>query len=76
LAPADPWFARLRDAYLEPWGPDQRETFTLAMRVGRVAYAVAAMRQRAALTGRERADFDSDFSARLRLALVSGVGGG
>jgi hypothetical protein len=32
LARGDPWFARLRDAYLEPWGRpgELRETFELA----------------------------------------------
>src|SRR5262249_7530088 len=27
LPPGDPWFARLRDAYLEPWGSGLTETF-------------------------------------------------
>src|SRR5262249_48041979 len=34
LPAADPWFARLRDAYLEPWGQGLEEAFALALRVG------------------------------------------
>lgn len=45
LSPDDPWFARLRDAYLEPWGEGLREAFALALRVGAFARAIAYMRQ-------------------------------
>jgi class 3 adenylate cyclase len=40
LARGDPWFVRLRDAYLEPWGrpAELRETFELAQRLGAFAY--------------------------------------
>src|SRR5258708_15663181 len=41
LAPGDPWFARLRDAYLEPWGRDLGDAFALAIRVGTFARAIA-----------------------------------
>lgn len=75
LAPGDSWFARLRDAYLEPWGTDLTDTFGLAMRVGAVAHAIAEVRQRSALTGRERDDFDTDFATRLRRALAIAVPG-
>ena len=36
LPRGDPWLARLRDAYLEPWGQpaELRETFALAERLG------------------------------------------
>ena len=36
LPRGDPWLARLRDAYLEPWGrpAELRETFALAERLG------------------------------------------
>lgn len=37
-------FARLRDAYLEPWGA-AAGTFALALRVGWFAYAIAWLRQ-------------------------------
>ena len=69
LDPRNPWFARLRDAYLEPWGPVGRETFDVAMKVGSVAHAVASLRQRDGLAAADRADFDDDFAAVLRLAL-------
>jgi hypothetical protein len=46
LPPNDPWFARLRDAYLEPWGRDLAGTFRLALRVGAFAHTVAWARQR------------------------------
>lgn len=39
LDPADRWFAKLRDAYLEPWGPGLVDAFELAQRVGRSAHA-------------------------------------
>jgi hypothetical protein len=66
LAPTDPWFARLRDAYLEPWGSNLRDTFALAVRVGTFARAIAYIRVRAALPPQERPDFDVDFSIVLR----------
>jgi hypothetical protein len=68
LAGDDPWFARLRDAYLEPWGPGLSPMFTLATGVGTFAHAIAARRQRQALTASERTAFDEDFSVRLRRA--------
>ena len=46
LPPGDPWFERLRDAYLEPWGRGHVETFALALRVGAFAHAFAWARQR------------------------------
>jgi Phosphotransferase enzyme family len=69
LSPSDPWFERLRDAYLEPWGTGLRETFTLAMRVGSIAHAVAWLRQRDALPHEARSDFDAGFAVVLRRAL-------
>ena len=69
LAPEDPWFTRLRDAYLEPWGGELADTFALAAHVGAFAHAIAELRQRAALDERERQDFDEDFAVRLRRAL-------
>jgi hypothetical protein len=70
LAPGDPWFARLRDAYLEPWGRDLRDAFALAVRVGSVARAIAYLRQRAALPPERRPAFDTDFTIVLRRALA------
>jgi Phosphotransferase enzyme family len=70
LTPGDPWFARLRDAYLEPWGRDLNAAFALAVRVGTFARAVAYVRQRAALLPEERPSFDTDFSIVLRRAVA------
>jgi hypothetical protein len=70
MSPADPWFGRLRDAYLEPWGPDLRGTFDLAIRVGAVAHAVAWRRQRDALGPMAGPDFDTGFATVLRRALA------
>jgi hypothetical protein len=69
LKPHDRWLARLRDAYLEPWGSDLAEQFALALRVGRFAHAVAWSRQREFLSPRERAPFDQWFAPVLRRAL-------
>jgi hypothetical protein len=69
LSPSDPWFERLRDAYLEPWGTGLRDTFTLAMQVGSIAHAVAWLRQRDALAPEARSEFDTGFSVVLRRAL-------
>ena len=61
LPASDAWFGRLRDAYLEPWGPGYVDTFHLALRVGTVAHAIAWMRQREALPATWLARFDSAF---------------
>lgn len=73
LPPTDPWFGRLRDAYLEPWGRGTTETFALAIRVGMVAHAIAWMRQRDALPDDAVADFDRWFTIILRRALTCAV---
>jgi phosphotransferase family enzyme len=70
LAPDDAWFARLRDAYLEPWGSGLEETFEIAMRIGCFAHAIAWTRQRDALPPAARPDFDRAFSIILRRALA------
>jgi hypothetical protein len=69
LKPHDRWFARLRDAYLEPWGSDQADKFALALRVGRFAHAVAWSRHREVLSPKEQAPFDEWFAHVLRRAL-------
>jgi hypothetical protein len=71
LAAGDPWFARLRDAYLEPWGPGLTEAFGCALAVGGFARAIAYVRQRAALPPEFLVRFDSDFSTVLRRALAA-----
>jgi hypothetical protein len=70
LEPGDPWFARLRDAYLEPWGRGLEGVFALAMRVGALAHAIAWLRQRDRLSAKERADFDRTFQIVLRRAIA------
>ena len=70
LAPGDPWFHRLRDAYLEPWGTGLEETFEIAMRIGWFAHAIAWTRQRAALSLEARPDFDRAFAIILQRAVA------
>jgi hypothetical protein len=70
LRPGDRWFARLRDAYLEPWGAGLTEAFALAVRIGWVAHAIAWLRQRDFLPVQARPAFDEPFSMILRRALA------
>jgi hypothetical protein len=70
LHPDDPWFARLRDAYLEPWGRGLEGVFALAMRVGIFAHAIAWLRQRDHVAPKGRAEFDSVFPIVLRRAIA------
>ena len=70
LPPADKWFARLRDAYLEPWGHGLAGAFALAIRVGTFAHTFGWARQRDALPEEARPDFDRRFPIVLRRALA------
>ena len=69
LPPGDPWFARLRDAYLEPWGTGLGGVFELALRVGIFAHVIAWGRQRAHLSAADRLEFDRGYPVVLRRAL-------
>jgi hypothetical protein len=69
LPPANAWFDRLRDAYLEPWGSGLGEAFALALRVGAFAHAIAWVRQRDALHEQALPQFDEGFSIVLRRAI-------
>ena len=69
LSSDDPWFERLRDAYLEPWGSGHRGTFDLALRVGGLGHAIAWLHQREALPPEDRPVFDEGFAHILRLGL-------
>lgn len=73
LPPGDPWFDRLRDAYLEPWGRGLREELELAMRVGMVGLMAAWQRHRAAMDAGYRATFDVHFAEQLRRTLARAV---
>lgn len=71
----DPWFARLRDAYLEPWGDRLAPAFECAIRVGRFAHAIAWARQREFVPPEsplppDRSTFDTWFGHILRRALA------
>jgi hypothetical protein len=70
LAPDDPWFRRLRNAYLEPWGSGLAEAFDSAMLAGWFAHAIAWTRQRDALPTEALADFDRAFAVILRRAVA------
>jgi hypothetical protein len=70
LAPGDPWFNRLRDAYLEPWGAGYVPTFDLALRVGAFARAFATSRVRDHLPADALPQYDVDFAVVLRRALA------
>ena len=65
----DRWFARLRDAYLEPWGQSLGHVFDLAVLVGSFAHTIAWTRQREFLAPTERTTFDESFAHVLRRAL-------
>jgi hypothetical protein len=72
IPPRDPWFARLRDAYLEPWGgATMREACALALRLGAVVHCIAAVRQRDALPPAALPEFDQDFRTILHRALAA-----
>jgi hypothetical protein len=74
LSPTDPWFARLRDAYLEPWGRGYADAFALALRVGAFAHSIAWTRQRDALPDEARSEFDGAFRVILRRAVAQTFG--
>lgn len=70
LRPDDPWFPRLRDAYLEPWGSNLVPAFDRALRVEAFAHPIAWMRHRDPMSPEARADFDVEFAVVLRRALA------
>jgi hypothetical protein len=55
LARGNPWFAQLRDAYLEPWGRPRelRQSFELAQRLGPFAHLFKELRVVDAVPKRE-----------------------
>jgi hypothetical protein len=70
LPHGDPWFARLRDAYLEPWGTGALETFELAFRVGTIAHVFAWWRQHDHLPSDTRPEFMERFADVIRRAVA------
>jgi hypothetical protein len=65
----DPWYARLRDAYLEPWGRGLEGVFDLALRVGTFAHLVACVRPRELMAGDARVQFDAWLAMLVERAL-------
>jgi hypothetical protein len=70
LPPDDPWFGRLRAAYLEPWGPGYDDVLDLALRVGAMTYAIAWARQWDFLPEGERAEFMEYWGYNIRRAMA------
>lgn len=70
LPTEDAWFARLRDAYLEPWGGGLVGAFALALRVGGLVHCLAWARQRDALPVTAQAEFAKGFRIILRRAIA------
>jgi hypothetical protein len=75
LPPSDPWFDRLRSAYLEPWGggPAHAEALRLAERVGLVAHAIAWLRHRDAMPALDRHAFDVHYAELLKRVLTRAI---
>ena len=71
LAVDDSWFERLRDAYLEPWGPGLVPVFDVAQRLGRVARALAWLRHHDAMGPGAWPAFDDLLPGVLREAFAA-----
>ena len=69
LDPGDPWFGRLRDAYLGPWGHGNTEAFDTALRIAGFSRAIAGLDQRDALPEPERPPYDEWLASILRVAM-------
>jgi hypothetical protein len=70
LSPSDPWFVRLRDAYLEPWGEGLSEASELSQQLGRFVHAFGWLSLRPLLPEDSRAGYDTGFATVLRRALA------
>ncbi len=70
LEPGDPWFARLRDAYLEPWGRGLVPAFERALRIAAFSHVIAWLRHRDPLNKEQRAAFDEEYAVILRRAIA------
>jgi hypothetical protein len=69
LAPDDPWFDRLRDAYLEPWGSGLVHAFEIAQRLGTVSRGIGWGRHHASMGPGAFPGFDEQFPGVLRTAI-------
>lgn len=69
LRPGNAWFARLRDAYLEPWGVDLVPAFELAQRLGRFVHAFGWVSLLRLLPADERPAYEAPFAVVLHRAL-------
>jgi len=71
LPPDDPWLARLRDAYLEPWGrpAELRETFELAQRLAPFAHVFKNLPVVDVIPEQEQPLYVPDFAATLALCV-------
>ncbi|HEX5245773.1 MAG TPA: phosphotransferase [Gaiellaceae bacterium] len=67
----DEWPARLRRAYLEPWGPGLDETLELALRVGSFAYVFGFLRLWDHLDETAREHYRAALPRMLRRAVAS-----
>jgi hypothetical protein len=73
LPPTDPWFTRLRDAYLEPWGHGLADMVALALRVGAFAHPLVELRHRTALGRQGHPRLDESMRIWLQRALADAV---
>jgi hypothetical protein len=71
LTPDDPWFDRLRDAYLEPWGMGLVRAFRIAQRLGTVSRAIGWGRHWASMGPGAFPAFDDQFPGVLRTAIAA-----
>ena len=69
LGPDDPWFDRLRDAYLEPWGTGLVPAFEIAQRLGQVSRAIGWGRHWASMGPGAFPAFDEQLPGVLRTAI-------
>ena len=69
------WFARLRDAYLEPWGPPSglRGTFELAQRLGVFAHVFKELRVFDAIPAAARPQFARNLPALLAQCVAASM---
>jgi phosphotransferase family enzyme len=70
LPPGDAWFARLRDAYLEPWGGRLVEAYERSVAAARFAHAFGWLALRRILPAEQRPHYDVPFATVLRRALA------